>query len=327
MGCTGACLLRQYGDGYRLLAERLSDDGPRVWDPDTLTFKELVGAPAIFRYYKGLYATDVLVTLATRLRPYESVVGSVDAALASGISAIAGAVEQRLGLEAAFGGAAASLWSLPRRGDPGSRPVVGVTGDLYTRVNEPGSAYLVRRLEEMGCEVWPHPGFAFIGDLSSIAETPRYALRGRLNAAFHEGLAWVLMAAARRQLEARLAPEVRELAAEPNPDAHFRYASPYLEEHTSYLIVQIVGKMVEFLRRGVAGVVAAAGVNCMVGVSAAATIPALRADHGDAPVLALTCGSTEAPAQRLRLETFVHQVHERHRRELDRERRRAPHVA
>ena len=189
-----------------------------------------------------------------------------------------------------------------------------MTGDLYTRVSAPGNADLFRKLEDRGCEVWPNPGMAFIGDLSSAAETPRFALRGRWGDALNEGMAWFLMAGVRRRLDRRLAPELRTLAAEPDPDVHFRYARSYLEEHTAYLIVQVVAKMAEFLDRGASGVITVAGLNCMVGTSAAAVIPSLRTDYDQAPVLSLVCGSTESPAQRLRLETFVHQVHQRHRR-------------
>jgi hypothetical protein len=51
----------------------------------------------------------------------------------------------------------------------------------------------------------------------------------------------------------------------------------------------------------------------MVGTAVAAVVPAIRADHGGAPVISLFYGSTEGPSQRIWLETFVHQVRARHR--------------
>jgi hypothetical protein len=61
-------------------------------------------------------------------------------------------------------------------------------------------------------------------------------------------------------------------------------------------------------------VISAAGINCIVGTVVSSMIPALRAGFAHAPVLSLAYGGAEGPGQRIRLETFVHQVHERWRR-------------
>ncbi len=68
------------------------------------------------------------------------------------------------------------------------------------------------------------------------------------------------------------------------------------------------------LGRGAAGVISAAGINCMIGTIAGSMVPALRSAYGNAPILSLVYGSSEGPGQRIRLETFVHQVRERWRR-------------
>ena len=37
------------------------------------------------------------------------------------------------------------------------RPLVGIAGDIYTRINDSANLGLWRMLESMGCEVWPAP--------------------------------------------------------------------------------------------------------------------------------------------------------------------------
>jgi hypothetical protein len=63
----------------------------------------------------------------------------------------------------------------------------------------------------------------------------------------------------------------------------------------------------------------------MVGTVAAAAIPAIRRDHDNIPLVSLAYGGAEGPAQRIQLETFVHQVHEHfQRRQQQRRPARAP---
>jgi hypothetical protein len=126
-------------------------------------------------------------------------------------------------------------------------------------------------------------------------------------------LAVFLTTAAKEHSANRLPAEVRELAVEPSPDELSRLALPYIGPRTHFLIVLTVAKIADFLKRGAAGVISAAGINCAVGTLAASVIPALRADFDGAPVLPLAYGGTEGPGQRIRLETFVYQVHERWR--------------
>jgi predicted nucleotide-binding protein (sugar kinase/HSP70/actin superfamily) len=193
------------------------------------------------------------------------------------------------------------------------RPVVGVTGDLNTRMNPLGNAGLFHRLEQLGCEVWPSPFFANSA-LASSLETRKHVRQMRLLGAMKEEVANVLTTGAERRLVGCLPPEVAAVATEPPAEELIRLAQPYLGPESHFLIVLAVGKIADFLHRGAAGVISAAGINCMVGTVACSMIPALRADFADAPVLSMAYGGTEGPSQRIRLETFVHQVHERWRR-------------
>jgi hypothetical protein len=43
-------------------------------------------------------------------------------------------------------------------------------------------------------------------------------------------------------------------------------------------------------------------------------VPTIRGDYDGAPIITLNYGGDEAPSQRIRLETFVEQVHARWRR-------------
>lgn len=224
------------------------------------------------------------------------------------LDAVSEAVAARKDVGGVLGMATDKLWQVPRVQDPGSRPVVGVTGDLYSRTNSVGNARLFQRLELMGCEAWPSPFFATTTDLVARLEGPRFIEHGYLRAAAMEGLAWAVTGRARYRLTRNLSPKTLALAVEPPVDELIRLAHPFVGRGTNYLIVLTAAKIVDFLRRGAAGVINAAGLNCAVATAAASVIPTIRAEFKDAPIITLIYGTNEAPSQQLRLETFVEQL-------------------
>jgi predicted nucleotide-binding protein (sugar kinase/HSP70/actin superfamily) len=308
--CTSPCLLRQYGDALRILLRREHLPQIEVWDADTAQIGNLVGTKGLWRLYEGLVATDILFTLSTRLRPYAAQNDGFEGPRTAVLERVADAVAGHGDIGEALAHSVEDLWRAPRFGAPGMRPVVGVTGDLYTRMNPIGNAGLFHRLEQMGCEVWPSPFFASM-TLGAALEFRKKASQGRLMDAAFEELTRVFTTQASRRITDRLAPEVAALAVELPPEALIRRARRYVGPGTHFLVVLTVAKIADFLSRGAAGVVSAAGINCMVGTVTSSLIPAIRADFAHAPILSLFYGSTEGPGQRIRLETFVHQVQER----------------
>ena len=306
--CSTPCLIRQYGDAFRILLERQNLPKIEIWDAASAQLGLLVGISGLLRLYEGLLATDILLVLSARLRPYEEQPGSIDHVAADSLTRLAQSIARFTRTNKILSEAATRLWAVPRRGQPGTRPVVGVTGDLYTRINSLGNAGLFHRLEDLGCEVWPSPFFANAIDLSATLSFRRQAERGRLRAAAAEGWARVLTSVIRRRVVRDLPEHTARIAVEPPADDLVRLAQPYVGSGANYLILLTVAKICDFLKRGAAGVINAAGINCMVGTAAAAAIPAVRADFRESPVITLFYGATEGPSQRIRLETFVHQI-------------------
>jgi predicted CoA-substrate-specific enzyme activase len=307
--CPTPCLLRQYGDAFRILLQRQGfTDRVEVWDATLEQLEKLLGFPAMLRLYEGLLATDVFSILATRLRPYEQEGGATNRLATQSMDHLIEVVASPKRIDGVLPQSVAALMALPRLGAPGKRPVVGVTGDIYTRINPTGNADLFRRLEQMGCEVWPSPFFAELADLSATRQVRRAAIRGRLKDAAWEELSLRLTQRARHKLLAGLPADVAALVVEPSANELIQLAQPYVGPLTNFLILLGAAKMVDFLRRGASGVINAVGINCIVGTATASVIPAIRGDFGQAPIITLTCGNSEAPAQRLRLETFVHQA-------------------
>jgi predicted CoA-substrate-specific enzyme activase len=314
--CSTPCLLNQYGDGYRIALERRLRSPLEVWEATASQMAQVLGMPGAMQLYEGLLATDILIVLGSRTGPYQSQRRRFDARLEEAFQSVAWATEARQPLDQALADLATRLWSLPRTAEPGSRPVVGVTGDFYSRMNPVGNADLFRRLEQMGVEVWPSPYFATMNDLASALDLPHRAGRVMIKEAALDYLSWTLAARIGRRLARRLPPDVAALTVEPPPDELIRLTRDFVSPRTSHLVVLVAAKMADFLRRGATGVINATALNCMVGTATGALMPTIRALYDSAPIITLTYGGDEAPSQRIRLETFVEQVHERWRRHV-----------
>jgi hypothetical protein len=150
-----------------------------------------------------------------------------------------------------------------------------------------------------------------MSDLGSALNLPRRAGRGLIKAAALEYLTSTLTTRVGRRLARRLPPAVAALAVEPPVDDLIRLAQTYVGPRASHLVVLVAAKMADFLRRGATGVINAAALNCMVGTATTALVPAIRADYDWAPIVTLTYGAEDSPSQRIRLETFIEQVHAR----------------
>ncbi|MCK5690594.1 hypothetical protein KAI87_15045, partial [Myxococcota bacterium] len=244
MGCDTPCMMRQYGDSHRLLAHKLGRKDMRVWTPASPELFQIMGFPGIYVLNEGFISVDILLTLSTRLRPYEQEEGAIDKVFEEALRRISSAIEKSEPLGVVLKAETNNLMDVPRTGEPGERPVVGVTGDLYTRLNRTSNSNLVQQLEKMGCEVWLNSGLGALIEVGTAALTPRRVREGRVKAALFEGFTWAVLRGQRRILLRGLSERVHELAVEETGERQLKQAEPYVESASSYLVTQLISKSV-----------------------------------------------------------------------------------
>jgi predicted nucleotide-binding protein (sugar kinase/HSP70/actin superfamily) len=305
---TTPCLLRQYGDAYRILAERAQLPEIEIWDASGREIGNVVGMPGLLKLYEGLSAVDFLYVLATRLRAYERQSGTVDTIFADAVTKVSQAVANKRSVETELGNGVRALLAVQIDGSPGDKPIIGVTGDLYTRINPVGNMGLFHRLESMGCEVWPSPYFVASVDIRAWRDSRRDAQRLHIKDAFWGTLSWGITTGVFKRLFWNVDPKALALATEQRPSKIVELAEPFVSEHTNWLALLGIGKIADFIECGVQGVINAVAVHCMVGVAIDSALPLLRGTYTDTPIITLTYGGAEGPAQHIRLETFVHTI-------------------
>ncbi|MDI7267383.1 MAG: acyl-CoA dehydratase activase-related protein, partial [Myxococcota bacterium] len=307
---TAPCLLTQFGEGYRRMLAEHGFHHLRVLDTrGGKNTVDLFGMRGAVQLWRGFVAADLLVRWLCEHRPYETRAGAADAVHAANLRDLADSLaadDMRGFIDRTIG----RMTSVEvDHGTP--RPLVGVAGDIYTRINPAANLHLFRTLEAMGCEVWPA---SFLVDSIDFGMS-NAVMRGWREKVYHEAAAAFALTL-RKDIESwrirrRLSAQVTR-ADEPTYGEIMRLTAPYVGNRSVEMLILDVGKMAEFADRGADGIAHAICLNCMLGTAAAALLGRLRRDYG-VPTVSLVYAAGESPAMRTRLDAFVHQVHEHHR--------------
>jgi predicted CoA-substrate-specific enzyme activase len=139
------CMITQYIPTIQRYMDRLGRSDVRVISSDSLELLHTFGPLFMYNLGKAILGIEYLNRLRYERRPYEITRGAVDAAYAAGLETIRrGQLEERINqgvLEAAH-----SLASVPTR-TRGTKPVIAMTGDSYTRINQAANGGLFELLE------------------------------------------------------------------------------------------------------------------------------------------------------------------------------------
>ncbi|MGA2253980.1 MAG: acyl-CoA dehydratase activase [Thermoguttaceae bacterium] len=299
-GTTIPCLLHQYGEGHRQLLKRMKVSNLSVMTPLIDDLRALVGLEIGARLWRGLVAVDLLIRMVCETRPYELERGQTDEVHRQNIKDIETAIATDE-LSAALTMAISRLRLIAvDRSKP--RPVVGVAGDIYTRINPVGNQDLFLWLEEQGCEVWPAP---FIVDITDFSFRRDWT-KGTLGEAALLGAIMLRKNVESWRVRRMFRGQVKH-GDEPGYQEVLDMATPYLGEQQNEVLVLNVAKMVDFARRGADGIVNAVCFNCMLGTVSSAVTGRIREDHDGIPIVNLVYSAVEG-SQTAMLEAFLHQV-------------------
>jgi predicted nucleotide-binding protein (sugar kinase/HSP70/actin superfamily) len=201
-----------------------------------------------------------------------------------------------------------------------SRPVVGIAGDLYTKVNPAANNDLYRWIEDRGLEVWPSMFQIDLLDFGISRRLFESASRGRMQDLLISG-----SLAIKRLVDVwkihRVAAQRISRLEEPGYLEMKKLAAPYMPNEAHQLLFLNTVKIVDFARRGADGIINAICFNCMVGTASAAIIRKIRSNYHDIPIVTAVYSGGEDPSRAMVLEAFVNQV-KRHYAEA--QQRRSP---
>ena len=242
--------------------------------------------------WRAVVSADILRKMLLQRRPYEAIPGSADEAFHQSVQDLCQTIEgscfypacQMRSLRSALSRARERFRSASARAEK-RRPLIGVVGEIFCRLNKFSNQELLRRLEAHGAECW----------MSDISEWIAYSnMEDFRNLRFAgKSYSWdMLKSKIRHKVQHRDAHALREIFSdefrgyeEPSVEQVLELAAPYLPfPGVEGEMVMSLGRSVYLARHGVDGIVDISPFTCMNGVVSEAIYPKLGRENGGIPI-------------------------------------------
>ena len=293
----GPCRFGQYAPYLKQILSELGYDNVPVISPTSKNSYEGLGDHSgnfLRRAWQGMVACDLLQKLLLKTRPYETHPGSADEVMEQGVEFLEEvaanpdlSITERLsGLRQALIKSRNLFRSVPARYTK-DRPLIGVVGEIYCRLNTFSNYDAVRRIEQHGGEVW-------LADMTEWVWYTNWSQKYRL---VHDGKRFSLKmlgviiknAVQRRDEHTLVKPLAEDFVGYEEPDDVYR---DVLEPGWPYLpadgalgeMVLSVGKSIYLHRKGVDGIIDISPFSCMNGIVSEAVYHSVSSDHDDIPI-------------------------------------------
>ena len=293
---AGPCRFGQYANFMRKVLRELGHDNALVFSPTSTDQYEGI-AQHITRFkltaWRAVVTSDALRKLTYLFRPYEANPGDADRVGGEILSKLCGilsdgksssAKQLRL-LTDIFEEARDGMLRIPLKEEMGTRPLIGLVGEIFIRFNSESNQHLVRRIEAMGGEVW----MADVSEWIWYTNAERERRLRESGKTLGPGMAAVKIRSwiQRRDEHANLAP-LKSLFAgrkETPVETLLEYSRPYLPREKAMGEMTLnAGKVFAFHKAGCDGVVDASPFTCMNGIVTEAVYPRISSDCGGMPV-------------------------------------------
>ena len=293
----GPCRFGQYAPYLQQVLAEMGYENVPVISPTSRNSYDGVTdhAPDMVRQiWRGLVAADIVRKMLLKTRPYETEAGAADEAFERSLDLVEAVSETpdldsriRLHMMTEALTKVRDLFrAVPARYTKG-RPLIGVVGEIFCRLNTFSNYDAVRRIEAHGGEAW----------LSDVCEWVWYTNWSQKDLLRRNGkrfsgamLGALIKNAVQRRDEAKLlAPFAEEFAGYEEPhDIHHDVldpAWPYLPADGALgEMVLSVGKGIFLYRKGADGIIDISPFSCMNGIVSEAVYHTVARDHEDIPI-------------------------------------------
>jgi len=312
---NGPCRFGQYHRFHRLILDELGYPQVPVYSPDQseTMYQEvgMVGQDYARIVWNGVVAIDLLEKKLREARPYERYAGESDKVYKHYLQKTFETVRDRQDLPAVLRQARGAFEDLALETN-GRKPIVGIVGEIYTRANKFSNENAVREIEALGGEVWMPP----IGEwLLYVTHSSRHDAWTARH--YRRYLKFSIEDRVQKKVEHRLEEIfhgcIKNLR-EPSIAEILELAKDYLHPSFEGEAILSMGKSLDFVRKGAAGLVNIMPFTCMPGTVVNSLFKRFREDHDNIPFLNLAYDGQEQSHTRTRLEAFMYQVRQFHER-------------
>lgn len=293
---SGPCRFGQYAPYLRQVLSELGYHDVLVVSPSSDDGYEAIGEHArelTHTIWMAIVVGDVVSRFQLKIRPYETTAGDTDQCFHAALQTLGEVFaipdlkpKERVGrLVGALADVRDRFRAVPAKYVKG-RPLIGLVGEIFCRLNTFSNEDLARRIEKLGGECWLSHVPEWVWYTNWNRETDTVRERGRFNTRY---LTYRLKSHFQHRFEQTLlAPVGDDFKGYEEPhDVRevLEAAQPYLPaEGALGEMVLSVGKAVYLHRKGADGVIDISPFTCMNGIICEAVYPAVSAAYDDIPI-------------------------------------------
>ncbi len=292
----GPCRFGQYAPYLRQVFDELGYGDVLVMSPSSADAYQGIGEQAgelMHTVWMGIVLADLASRFMLKTRPYETNAGDADACFRAALAEFGEVLalrdlspKERLGrLVERVKTMRDRFRAVPTNYVKG-RPLIGLVGEIFCRLNTFANEDLARRVEQLGGECWLSDTPEWIWYTNWCRETDAIRERGRFSARY-----------LKRKLKSHVQHRYEQALLAPVHDDFKGYEEPHdvrevLDAAWPYLpadgalgeMVLSTGKAIYLYHKGADGVIDISPFTCMNGIICDAIYPAVSADHDDMPM-------------------------------------------
>lgn len=318
---SGPCRFGQYGPFMKMVMQEMGYGDVVFISPSCTDGYSGIGehADALVRTaWRAVVASDLLQKLLLRIRPYETEKGTADRAYDGALEILCRAIEvpdepgrrQLDRIAGALREGRALLHRVPADFSR-TRPLIGVVGEIFCRLNAFSNDDVMRKVEEAGGECWISDvaEWVWYTNADHIRLLKRYGRHLTLEM-FGARLKWHFQRRDEHALAAVFEGDFEGYEEPHDIRLVTELARPYLSpEGVLGEMLLSVGKAVYLHRKGADGVLDINPFSCMNGIVSEAVYPRVSRDCDGMPIRVLYYDGTRAD-KRYELEIFMELVRE-----------------
>ena len=292
----GPCRFGQYAPYLRQVLSELGYADIPIVSPTSANAYDGIGDHAgelVHTLWMGIVAAEITTRFLLKTRPYETNAGDTDACFEWSLATLGRVVETRnLTHDERVRRLAGSVQqvrdqyrAIPAKYVKG-RPIIGLVGEIFCRLNAFSNEDIARRVEKLGGECWLSDVPEWVWYTNWACEETIIREQGRFNTTYlkqklkthvQHKYEQMLMAPVHADLKGYEEPhDVREV---------LKLSEPYLPAEGSLgEMVLSVGRAIYLYGKGADGIVDISPFTCMNGIISEAVYPAVSAAHDNIPI-------------------------------------------
>ncbi|MBD3168644.1 MAG: CoA activase [candidate division Zixibacteria bacterium] len=309
----GPCRFGQYHLLHRKVLNELGLEDMHIYSPTSNdSYSRFIKAKGEFRKigYTGFVAVDHLQKMLHHCRPYEREKGLCDRLYKNALNELCKAIETGDDPLTVIDEAAEKFASARNNGV--KKPLVGVVGEIYIRNNRFANSNLIRKLEDLGCEVYLESmaeWILFVTHMYNRSSKDSWDIKGIIKSMLTQKYQYSIEHRYEKALK-----RFPDMIPETPVEEIVNKALKYLRISVGGESILSIGKGIDLIDLGASGIVNAMPFTCMPGNVITAISKRIKEDYPSLPWLNVSYEGQDESAESIRLEAFAHQVKEIHQK-------------